>query len=182
MPDVIGWHFAESKLRDGSPLPRSGETLTHEGAVVPCQSGYHASGRATDALAYAPGAMVARVRLSGTVIAHGADKHAASERTNLTDYVDATRVLHEFACWCATGALDAEEKAGRSVDQRSRAAIAAKLLWLNGKATDKELAAAGAAARDAAWDAAGAAAGAAAGDAATVELERRLLELTTVGG
>ena len=152
------WHFAADKLRDGRPLPGRGETLVHDGPVVPCESGLHGSVRALDALKYAPGQMVAHCELRGTIVPHGADKHAASERHMLTGYVDATRVLHEFACWCATQALDREEAAGRKVDPRSRAAIACKLAWLDGRATDAELNAARAAARAAAWDAAWAAA------------------------
>lgn len=147
-PDVTCWHFAGATLRDGRPLPKAGETLTHDGPVIPCESGFHGSVRAIDALGYAPGAMVARVRLSGTVVAHDKDKHAASARTNLTDYVDASRVLHLFACECATDALDAVEKRGGKVDPRSRAAIACKLAWLAGKATNADLDTA----RDTAWD------------------------------
>jgi hypothetical protein len=195
---IVGWHFATTTLRDSRPLPHKDDVLKHDGKVVPCQSGLHASERALDALVYAPGPMVAQVRLSGTIVAHGSpvDKYAASEREYLTDYVDARRVLHEFACWCASRTLDAEEAAGRTVDPRSHKAIAVKLAWLDGKATDDELAAAGAAAwaaRDAAWtaawtarDAAGAAAwaardaaGAAAWAEQNAELERRLLALMT---
>lgn len=185
---VTGWHFAGATLRDGRPLPRAGETLTHDGKASPRTSGLHASERAIDALTYAPGAMVARVRLSGTVVPHDKDKYAASERTNLTDYVDATRTLHEFACWCATQALDREDAAGRKADPRSRAAIACKLAWLDGKATDRDLDDARYAAGAAVWDAAGAAAlnaagaaawaaaGAAVWDAQNEMLERMLTE------
>lgn len=172
---LVGWHFAAKTLRDGSPLPREGSVLKHKGPVVPCKSGYHASVRAIDALSYAPGTMVARVELRGTVVPHGkpVDKYAASERKTLTRYVDATRVLHEFACWCATRALDREEAVGRKVDARSRAAIATKLAWLDGKTTDAEQSAAWAAATALAW----AAAKAAAWGKQNAELERRLLAL-----
>ena len=76
------------------------------------------------------------------------------------------RTLHEFACRCAEGAL---RKAGVT-DDRSWNAIRVKRLWIEGKATDTELAAAWAAAEaaaraaaeDAAWAAAWAAARAAA--------------------
>jgi len=156
------WHFAGNTLRDGRPLPRKGDVLKHDGLVVPCESGLHGSERPLDALAYALGANVALCELGGTVVPHESDKHAASERHYLSGYVDASRVLHEFACWCATRALDREEAAGRKVDPRSRAAIATKLAWLDGKATDDDLAAAWAAA----WDAASAAASAAAWAAA----------------
>ena len=96
---VIGWHFAADKLRDGSPLPKKGEVLRFNGTPEPCSCGLHASERALDALGYAPGFNVARVRLAGTVIAHGdpIDKHAASEREMLTDYVDARAVIVAWA-------------------------------------------------------------------------------------
>jgi len=135
-------------------------------------------------LAYAPGPFVALCDLGGEIVPHGRDKIAASERHYLTGYVDATRVLHDFACWCATKALDAAEVRGEKVDPRSRKAVAVKLAWLDGKATDAELAAAGDAAWAAAWaasrDAAWAAAGAAAGYEKNAELERRLSELLGV--
>ena len=174
---ITVWHFAGSTLRDGKPLPKAGDVLRHEGDVVPCESGLHGSERAIDALQYAPGHWVARCELAGTLKPHSTDKWAASERRCLTGYVDASRVLHEFACWCATQALDREEAAGRKVDPRSRKAIEVKLVWLDGKATDKELAAA----MDAAWDAARAAARdaarAAARDEQNAKLEAMLTEL-----
>lgn len=172
---MMGWHFAGQTLRDGRPLPKAGERLEHTGPLVPCESGLHFSVRAIDALTYAPGAMVALVEAPDDAIAHNGDKHVASWRVAVSGYADATRVLHEFACWCATHALDREYAAGRKVDPRSRSAVAVKLAWLDGKATDNELAAAW----DAAWDAARAAAWDAAGDAQSVELERRLTELLT---
>ena len=161
-----GWHFAAATLRDGRPLPKRGDILTHDGPVVPCESGLHMSVRAIDALTHAPGAMVARVRISGEVVAHGNDKWAASRREMLTDYVDATRVLHEFGCWCATNAMDVCEARGVAVDPRSRNAVVVKRRWLDGKATAEDLAAARAALRDAAWPAARDAAWAAARAAA----------------
>ena len=94
---VTGWHFAADKLRDGRPLPKAGDTLVHEGKVRPCESGLHASARALDALSYAPGFMVARVELRGTIVPHGEDKHAASERHYLTGYVDANAVVVKWA-------------------------------------------------------------------------------------
>ena len=162
------WHFAAGKLRDGKTLPKAGETLTHDGPVVPCESGYHGSVRAIDALEYAPGPFVSIRDLSGTVESHGSpiDKYAASEASHPFGYVDATNLLHRFACWCATQALDNEEKAGRKVDPRSREAIRVKYAWLDGEVDDSVLAAARAAAGDAARAAAGAAAGAAAWAAA----------------
>jgi ribosomal protein L12E/L44/L45/RPP1/RPP2 len=165
MSTYDGWHFAGSALRDGSPLPRKGETLHMDGGPVLCKRGYHASARALDALSYAPRAMVARVSLSGTVVEQG-DKACATDRTMLSDYVDVTRELHLFACDCAQGALQAERKAGREPDPWSWRAVEVKRLWLDGKATDEDLAAARAAAGAAAWAAARDASRAAARDAA----------------
>jgi hypothetical protein len=90
---------------------------------------------------------------------------------------DATRVLHEWAIWCAEQVLHLFEKE-RPNDQRPRLALEAKRRWLDGDISDDELDAARAAAwaaardvardaaRDAAWAAAWAAARAAARDAA----------------
>ena len=173
---MICWHFATDKLRDDSPLPKKGDVLTHPGELEMCVAGFHGSVRAIDALQYAPGANVARVDMSGTVLEQH-DKKCASVRTNITDYIDAARTLHEFACWCAEQALAGERAAGRPVDPRSEKAIEVKQLWLDGKATDTELNATWAAARDAkkaaAWDAARDAAR----DAQNTELEHRLMLL-----
>lgn len=66
-------------------------------------------------------------------------------------------ILHEFAFWCAEGAL----KLVKNPDPRSVAAIEAKRRWLRGEIGDEELEAARSAARAAAWAAAQAAAWAA---------------------
>ncbi len=55
--------------------------------------------------------------------------------------------LHEFALWCAETALTK----ANVTDERSWNALKVKRLWLDGKATDKELDAAMDAARDAGW-------------------------------
>ena len=159
---ITGWHFAASTLRDGSPIPAKGTTLTHSGRVILGNSGYHASERLIDALFYAHGPFVARVELSGTIVPHGGptDKYAASERTNTTAYVNVSRELHLFACDEAERALNTLPASG--VDPRSREAIRVKRLWIDDKVTDEELAAAW----DAAWAAAWAAASAAAWHAA----------------
>ena len=91
---MIGWHFTKGLfLRDGRRLPAVGETLRHDGPLVPCESGLHFSERAIDALQYAPGAMCHRVEGSGEMLPHGGDKWCARERTILWS-IDATEVLH----------------------------------------------------------------------------------------
>jgi hypothetical protein len=101
-----------------------GQTLT-AARLVEC-----ASPRALDALRYAHGTIVCRTDPSGKVLA----------------MADATKILHEFACWSAEQAL---LQVGHEIDPRSWAALEVKRKWLKGEATDEELDAA----RDAAWDA-----------------------------
>lgn len=143
---VLGWWFSE-----GDILPNGdgrnvviGETLTVDGPPVLCKHGLHASRRLIDALEYAPGAMLYRVRLSGAIVRES-DKMAATKRTALWR-IDAERALRLFACDVAESALLAERKAGREPHKDSWRAIEVTRLWLDGKASD----AAGAAARDAA--------------------------------
>ena len=159
------WHFiADNKLRDGSEPAPVGGMERWDGPVVLCGSGLHACPRALDALKYAPSGapsgtiQVRLVLLSGIVLADD-DKAAASERHILAS-ADCTRELHEFALWCA------ESVRYLMVDSRSTTALTVKRSWLDGQATDDELAAARDAARDAAWAATEAAAWAAARDAA----------------
>ena len=169
---IYAWHW----LRDDRTLAEGPHARTYKvepGVVywVPdnkplelCDYGLHASECPLDALQYAPGGTISRVRLWGHV-ERGRDKLCAYERETLW-LADATTALHEFACWCTERALKRERKAGREPDERSWNAIRVKRAWLRGEATDEDLAAARAAAlaaardaaRDAAWDAAWAAA------------------------
>ena len=149
-----GWHFAtvERRLGYGDDRQiRTGRKLSvkGDGPLVLCERGMHASKRPIDALAYAPGPVACFVMLSGLIVERKS-KAVAESRTVLA-MADATRTLHEFALWCATRALARERKAGHPVDSRSENALAVKRRWLDGGATDAELAAAG----DAAWAAAG---------------------------
>jgi hypothetical protein len=80
----------------------------------------------------------------------------------LREEIIPARTLHEFALWCAETVLTK----ANVTDERSWNALKVKRLWLDGKATDKELAAARAVAWAAAWAAASDAARAAAMDAA----------------
>jgi hypothetical protein len=161
----LGWHFLADtgKTRDGKKVCVS-QTLEVKGPLELCRHGLHASKRAIDALAYAPGPIICHVELSGEIV-NGDDKACASQRRCLAK-ADATLVLHEFACWCAGRSLRAERKAGREPDTRSWAAIAAKRKWLSGEISDAELDAARAAAMAAARAAERAAAMAAARAAA----------------
>jgi len=171
---MLAWHFLSEDKRLGygdGRLVEVGATLECKGDPVLCDNGMHGSVRLIDALRYASGPIVGRVEIEGDVI-EGDDKLCGRRRTVLW-MLDATRLLHEFACQSAEDALALVEQP----DERSVEVIAAKRKWLDGKITDEELdaasAAAWAAAQDAAWgaraaaDAALAAARAAAEEAAS---------------
>jgi len=166
----LGWHFARSDgclgYGDGRKII-VGETLTVDCDPVLCESGLHAAEGAIDALTYAAGPIICRVRLGGRIV-RGVDKAAGTSRTCLA-MADATVVLHEFACLCAEQALARVA----NPDPRSVEAIACKRRWLVGDATAAELATA----CDAACDAARAAAYDAAHAAQNAELEARLTSL-----
>jgi hypothetical protein len=178
----LGWHFIAC-AKDNKPrlnyndgrLVKEGISLSCKGPLVMCENGMHASAKPLDALNYCPlgdKTYVCRVELVGERLDNDAKSCARTRR--VIRMVECSKTLHEFACLCAETALNNEDKAGRPVDVRSRNAIKVKRLWAEGKATDKELAAARDAAGDAAWaaawaaawDAAQAAARDAAGDAA----------------
>src|SRR3990167_2753538 len=73
-----------------------GRTHKIAGEIVPCEHGLHGSVRALDALSYASGNLVWRVRLGGEIVPHNNDKYAASERTYLAS-ADASVALRKFA-------------------------------------------------------------------------------------
>ncbi|MCK9358138.1 MAG: hypothetical protein M0R22_13505 [Dehalococcoidia bacterium] len=161
---IQAWHFlpANRRIRWGKwkdPV-RTGVVYVHRGAVEICNTGLHASIQAIDALEYAPGPVACLVECWGDVQQHD-DKLVCSRRKVLA-MADCTRVLHLFACDEAERALALVS----SPDARSVEAIRIKRLWVDGGATDAELAAAEAAAEAAAWAAAEAAAEAAAWAAA----------------
>ena len=96
---MIAWHFVGDKLRDGRPIPPDGEWLEHDGELVMCESGLHASKRITDSLKYAPGTTICRVEVHGDII-HDDDKVVAGRRKILWR-IDGEAVLQAFARWCA---------------------------------------------------------------------------------
>ena len=141
---MLAWHLLSEDKRLGygdGRLVEVGQTLECEGKPELCSNGMHGSARLIDALHYASGPIVCRVEIEGDVI-EDEDKLCGRRRTVLW-MLDATRILHEFACRCAEDALALVEQP----DERSVAAIEAKRAWLDGKITDEELDAASAAAR-----------------------------------
>mgnify|MGYP001334045528 CR=1 FL=1 len=92
----IAWHFTGDKLRDGSPIPPIGHTLVHTGEIEMCASGYHWSRTPFQALPYAPGPLLHKVRIGGTIRETEGDKGVSSERTILAT-IDATQLMRRFA-------------------------------------------------------------------------------------
>ena len=82
-------------LRDGRAIPPDGMTLIHGGPLGMCISGLHASRHIIDALIYAPGQTVCRVRCGGRVV-ESEDKLICTERTILWR-LDATDILRATA-------------------------------------------------------------------------------------
>ena len=159
------YHFTGQTLRNGEPIPHVGEWLEHDGPVIPCDSGLHASEHPMDALEYAPGPILHLVELEGDLVSHGdpADKWVGRRRKILAT-IDATELLKEFARWCALQVIhlwDAPDIVRRYLETGDESLSAAA----SAAARDAAWAAwdaASAAARAAAWAAAWAAASAAA--------------------
>ena len=171
MANQIAWHFTGDKLRDGSPIPPIGHTLVFSGEIEMCNSGYHWARKPSQALQYAPGAILHKVQVGGRII-DGDDKGVSSERTILAT-IDATQLLRRFAADQALSVAhlwpmpDIVREYLTGLDESKRAAAGAAAWDAAGAAAwAAAWAAAGAAAWAAAWDAAGAAAGAAARAAA----------------
>ena len=186
------YHFTGKTLRDGRPIPPIGEWLVHDGPVLMCGSGLHASKTAAQALKYAPGELLHRVNLSGD-LKHDTDKSIGRKRKIIAS-IDATELLREFSrrvaldvvhLWDAPPVVveylktgneslrNAEGAAARAAagNARNAAGNAARAAAGNARAAARDAAwnaarNAGNAAGDAAWNAAGDAAWAAAQDAA----------------
>ncbi len=100
---IRAWYFSEpSKLLRYGDAREIALGVTHEvsGVLELCARGLHASVKPLDALQYAPGPIVWRVKLSGNVLT-GNDKLCASHRTYIAGGVDVTDTLRLFARQCA---------------------------------------------------------------------------------
>jgi hypothetical protein len=167
------YHFTNgNKLRDGRSLPAIGEWLEHEGPLVPCAQGLHASEHPMDALKYAPGCLLHLVELGGEMVSHEMDKWCARRRKVLAT-IDAEPLLREFARWCALRVIHLWDyplivRQYLETGNESIRATAEHLTW--GEARNAARGAAWDASRDAArgaaWDASRDAARGAARDAA----------------
>jgi hypothetical protein len=194
---MLGWYFSDvsETLRygDGRKI-KVGETHTVECEPVLCHQGLHASKTILDALEYAPGNILFRVKLSGMVV-HDTNKSVATSRKYLSR-IDAENILRQFARQCAldvvhlwncpavvlqylqTGKEELRTAAGASA--RDAAQVAAWAASWSAVLDADQVAArvvARAAAQDAAWASARAASSArAAAQAASRKQQSRLLE------
>jgi len=95
---MLAWYFAqkseELQYGDNRKIVL-GETHKVDGPLELCKKGLHASERLLDALKYAPGNILFKVRLEGELLI-GHDKVCATERTYI-QRLDATEVLQRFA-------------------------------------------------------------------------------------
>jgi hypothetical protein len=206
MSRKLYWHFANESRRlgydDGRKI-KVGQKLTVDCEPVMCKRGLHASARLIDALSYAPGPVLCKVTLGGTVI-RGDDKSVATERT-VVAMADVTDILREFArktaaevwfkhfkrgqypavdLWLDHGGDDAAESAAWSVAwsaAESAALSAAGSVAWSVAWSAAESAALSAAAGSVAWSAAESAAlsaaWSAAGSAARSAANKRLLRM-----
>jgi hypothetical protein len=154
---VLAWHFlaADRKMAHVGEIVEPGYIYSHVGPLKLCEAGMHASIRAIDAIKYAPGPVVCRVRCSGAML-DGSDKIVAQHREVLW-MADANSILRLIATECVrkTPLADGRTVSDLLTDPRSRNAVEVAERFAHGKATRQELAAARAAAeaaaRDAAW-------------------------------
>ena len=160
---IKAFHFLKEDFtsRSGDEAPWSvGETRTiaDPSKIVLCEYGYHSSPSLWDALNYAPGPMACLVEISKPLFTDddANRRKAVSAKRKLIKAVNIDRELRLFACDCANHVLYIFERQ-RPNDKRPREAIEVARRFADGKATKKELAAAGAAARAAAGAAVGAA-------------------------
>lgn len=102
----LGWHFTDHtemlRFGDGRKVV-VGERLTIDGEPILYQRGLHAATTVLDALTYAPGPILHRVKLSGKIVRRSG-RACATERTSLAK-IDATDLLWRFARKCALNVI-----------------------------------------------------------------------------
>ena len=158
MKKLLAWHFVrqDRTLSNGSGLLAEpgyvyGEP---EGGLKLCEFGMHWSRNPFDALKYAPGPWLCRVRAWGDV--QEQDDKGVSRYREVLEMRDISRELRLFACWCVRETPIGE---GRKVwdlltDERSRNAVEVTERRIRGETMEEELNAAESAAESAARSAA----------------------------
>jgi len=103
---ILAYHFTGDALRDGRPLPPRGVWLTHDGLLIPCRAGLHASVHPFDAVQHAPGGLLHRVELDGDMLDYGDPPGTwCAQRRRIIATRDSTEALWAFARWCAVQVL-----------------------------------------------------------------------------
>ena len=188
---VLAWHFVGETLRDGQPIPDDGVWLEHTEPLRICESGLHASRRLIDALSYAPGSTICRVRLEG--IGEEERDKLVCKRRKILWRIDGEKILGAFArsqalsvihLWDAPGVVkDYLETGDETLRSAARSAASSAAWPAEYAARSAEYAAWSAAwyAADVAWSAARSAARSAAWYAAkagaeNTDLTRRVFE------
>jgi hypothetical protein len=177
---VRAYHLTADTLRDGRPIPPIGVALIHDGPVVICETGLHASERLIDALRYTPqDATWLHVVECDNIVGRQNDKLVCRHRTIVASYplrIESLRVLAgecaALACWSARLTDDVYQRAAMATTAYRLGEIGAETLraqWAAAKVAAKV--AAEAAAKAAAKVAAEAAARAAARAAAEAAAE-----------
>ena len=135
---IRAWHFSNGTLgyEDNRPIIQGLSLACEPDKIGLCNYGFHASLDIRDALRYAPNdtTTISLVELGGSIIEDDG-KCVASIRRHLA-VANCERTLHEFAIWCAEQALALID----IPDPRSLETLAVKRRWLDGNATDEELA------------------------------------------
>ena len=137
----IAWHFLPENKRlryDDDRHIQIGKTyrVRNKEPIQLCANGMHASVDILDAIKYAPGPILCKVEMGEDCIL--GDNKCVSSSRKVISMMDATGLLHEFACKCAERAL----KKAEVTDGRCWKVIKVKRQWRKNLATDKELAAA----------------------------------------
>lgn len=149
MADMLAWHFLpedgcvrfgrRSKIRVGQMLKRS------PGKLRMCEYGLHASPTVMAALTYAPGPVLCRVRLGGTILEDDSDglvyrKMVASRRTVLA-MKNVSAELQLFACSLVRRTIlpDGRKLWDLLEREQSKRTIRVVEQFAAGKATDVDL-------------------------------------------
>lgn len=141
---ITAYHFVGATLRDGRPIPADGEWLVHDGPVVICESGLHASRRPWHALKYAPGNTLCLVECED--VRDEQDDKLVCARRRIVKRIDAEPLLRAFA----------RDEARRVLHLWNAPDVVRKYLETGDEAIrGAAWSAAWSAARDAAWDASG---------------------------
>jgi hypothetical protein len=145
---VRAWHFVGATLRDGQPVPADGVTLRHDGPMVMCESGLHASLEPFQALKYAPGNTLCLVECDGVEFHPDHDDKLICRERTIIVRMDAEPLLRYFARQQALSVVHLWDAPDIVLDYLMVDSAA----WTAARAAARD--AAWAAARDAAWDAA----------------------------